>query len=103
MSTAYEVPLTAKSQIFQISMGGVVYTITLFWNQAAACWMINLDDGSNVPIIHGIPLVTGIDLLTQYAYLNLGGQLVVQTDYSPDVLPTLTNLGSESHLYFVVG
>lgn len=102
MSTPYEIPLTSKAQNFLIDLASTTYSIYLFWNVAVSCWMINLNDASGNPIIQGIPLVTGADLLAQYSYMNLGGALIVQTDFATDDIPTLSNLGAESHLYFVV-
>jgi hypothetical protein len=100
---AFEIPLSPQPKTFSIPLNGVTYSITLFWNQAVACWMINLANADNVMIIAGIPLVTGIDLLYQYAYLGIGGSLVAQTDSGTDDIPTLTNLGTTSHLFFVTG
>jgi hypothetical protein len=103
MSTAYEIPLTAVAQDFTIALGGVTYTLTVFWNRAATCWMLNIADALGAPLVMGIPLITGTDLLRQYAYLGISGSLVVQTDYAVDNIPTIDNLGTDSHLYFVVG
>jgi len=64
-------------------------------------WVLDIADVSSDPIVQGIPLVTGCDLLAQYAYLGIPGQLVVQTDGSPDTMPTYANLGTNSHLYYV--
>jgi hypothetical protein len=68
-------------------------------------WLLDIADTTETPILQGVPLVTGEDLLAQYRYLtNLPpGQLVVSTDGSPDALPTFTNLGVASHLYYGVG
>lgn len=98
---AYKVPLTAKAQVFNIDLAGTTYKITLFWNVTSATWVINLATTTDTPILSAVPLVTGIDLLGQYAYLGIGGKLVVQTDYSVDQVPTIDNLGIDSHLYFV--
>ncbi|EHK8616480.1 hypothetical protein KCD24_004121, partial [Salmonella enterica subsp. enterica serovar Mississippi] len=46
----------------------------------------------------GIPLVTGADLLAQYAYMGLGFKLVVMCDDSTQDYPTKTDLGGRSHL-----
>jgi len=101
--SAYEIPLKPKGQTFTIALAGVTYNITLFWNRAANCWMINIADAKSVMLVAGIPLVTGLDLLAQYKYLGINGSLVVQTDFNAAAIPTLTNLGSESHLFFVTG
>lgn len=49
------------------------------------------------PVISGIPLVTGADLLAQYACMELGFKLVVVCDdNTQDYLKT--DLGGRSHL-----
>nr|WKF61912.1 hypothetical protein HUO10_006444 [Paraburkholderia busanensis] len=99
--TAYEIPLSAKPQTFSISLGGVSYRMTLRWNIPAAAWMIDIADASSNPLVGSIPMVTGIDLLEQYAYLGFNGKLVAQTDHDPNAVPTFDNLGSTGHLYFL--
>ena len=52
-------------------------------------------------LVSGIPLVTGVNLLEQYAHLGFGGGLYVQTTSNPDEVPTFTNLGVDGLLYWV--
>lgn len=102
MRLVYEVPLTPAAQKFEISLGGVFYQVTLFWREAdAGGWFLDFATSTGVPLLGGIPLVTGANLLAQYAYLGFVGSLVVQTDHDPDAEPTYVNLGLTSHLYFV--
>jgi len=96
-----EIPLSPKPQTFAIALAGVTYNITLYWNPQNGSWMIDIADINDSPLIDGIPLITGADLLEQYAYIGIGGQLIVQTDNNPDAIPTLENLGINSHVYFV--
>ena len=98
--TVYEIPLSPTPQTFQISLAGTVYTLTLYWADPFG-WFLNIADASGNPILNGVPLVTGADLLAQYAYLGFGGSLIVQTSHDTDAVPTFTNLGINSHLYFV--
>jgi len=49
-----------------------------------------------------IPMVCGIDLLSQYGYLNIGAELWVLTDGDDTAPPTIDNLGAESNLFLVV-
>jgi hypothetical protein len=98
--TVYEVPLSPTPQTFGISLGGINYQMTIYW--VVGCgWVLNIADQSNAPIVNGIPLVTGADLLAQYAYLGFTGSLVVQTDHAADATPTFDNLGVTSHLFYV--
>lgn len=98
----YEIPLTPSPQVFKISLGGVTYTLTLSWNTApTGGWVLDIADVNDNPIVGGIPLVTGVDLLAQYGYLGFNGQLVAQSDFDVTVPPTYQNLGITSHLYFL--
>lgn len=100
--TTYEIPLNAASQTFQIQLAGVTYALTLIWREApGGGWILDIADGSGNRILSGVPLVTGADLLAQYAYLGIGGELWVQTDSDAAAVPTFGNLGTDSHLYFV--
>lgn len=101
MSTAFEIPLSPEAQKFNIQLAGVTYNITVAWCAPAACWLFDIADRAEVPILQGIPLVTGIDLLKQYEYLGFGGSLIVQTDHNPNAVPTLENLGLTGRVYFV--
>ena len=98
----YEVPLSAQPQVFNIQLAGVSYWLTLRWNVIAEVWVLDIADSNQVPILQGIPLVTGLDLLGQYRYMEFGGWLIVQTDFDPGAVPTFDNLGTAGRLYFVV-
>lgn len=99
--SSYEVPLSANPQLFSISLGGAQYQINLQWNRFSQAWIIDISDSNKNLLVGGIPLVTGCDLLEQYAYLEIGGSLFVQTDNNALEMPTFDNLGVNSHLYFV--
>lgn len=102
MATAQEIPLIAQNQTFNITLGGIAYSMAVNWRDApagAGGWFLDLSDGTN--IVNGIALVTGVDLMEQYGYIDFPGQLWVQSDFDPSAVPTFDNLGSESHLYFV--
>ncbi|MBZ9939130.1 hypothetical protein LB518_22730 [Mesorhizobium sp. BR1-1-16] len=103
MATTYEIPLSAEPQSFTIALGTTEYRLSLqYLDTEEGGWMLNIADTSGNVILSGIPLVTGHDLLEQYAYLGLGGALYVETDTDVDAVPTFDNLGSTGHLYFVV-
>lgn len=99
----YEIPLTpAQNQKISISLSNVVYNMLFKWLDCdQGGWAIDILDVNNNVVIGGIPLVTGIDLLGQYAYLGLGGALIVQSDGNPNAVPTFDNLGAQSHLYYL--
>lgn len=101
MANVYEIPTTSEPQTFAVSLSGVNYTLTLRWNTAAGLWFLDIATADGVAILSGVPLVTGADLLEQYAYLNLGGKMFCATDNNPDMPPAFATLGDSSHLYWI--
>ena len=102
MATAYLIPLQPQNQTFQVSLAGTLYTFTVRWNDMNQAWTLDLADANDNPIVSGIPVVTGEDLLAPFAYLNIGGKLIAQTTNDANAVPTRANLGSAGYLYFVV-
>lgn len=101
---AFEIPLSATNQQCTVTLGGKTYTLTVIWRDdpgGMGGWMLDIGDASNNPILQGIALTTGTDLLNQYPDLDFGGKLEVQTDHNPTAPPTFTNLGQQSHLYWI--
>lgn len=98
---AFEIPLINSPQTLTVQLGGKTYVLSLQWNIPNNSWTLNISTESNVPILSGIPLVTGADLLEQYGYLGLNGGLYAFTNGGPTLPPTFTNLGTLGHLYFV--
>jgi hypothetical protein len=104
MSQILEIPLVIGPQVFNITLNQVAYQLTVVWRDAPAMnggYVLDVADSLGNPIVQGIPLVTGADLLAQYGYLGIGGQLVVQTDYDLNAVPLYGNLGATAHLYWV--
>lgn len=98
---AFEIPLISLPQKFDVDLAGVTYGMRFYWCAPGESWMMDVADNDGVPLVQGIPLNTGADLLAPYAYLGFGGQLIVETDFNRYAPPTSSNLGSQSHLYFV--
>lgn len=101
--TAFEIPLSPSSQVFNITLAGLAYRLTVKWNNDpdVGGWYMDIQDSSSNLLIGGVPLITGANLIEQYDYLGIGGKLYVQTDHNTDAVPTYENLGINSHLYFV--
>jgi hypothetical protein len=98
---AFEIPLIASPQRFTVQLGANSYNMTVLYRDTdQGGWTLDIADTSDNPIVSGIPFVTGADLLAQYGYLNFGGQLIVQSDSDPLSVPSFTNLGQTSHLYW---
>ncbi|EHV49013.1 putative bacteriophage protein [Escherichia coli DEC5E] len=94
--TIQEIPLTADNQQFSIVLGGVTWRISIIWR--VLYWIMDLQNDRGEPVISGIPLVTGADLLAQYACMGLGFKLVVVCDDNTQDYPTKIDLGGRSHL-----
>jgi hypothetical protein len=63
-----EIPLTADNQQFSIILAGTTWRISITWRDLY--WIMDLQNDRGEPVISGIPLVTGADLLAQYAYMG---------------------------------
>jgi len=102
MSTPYTIPLTNQSQKLSVSLAGVTYQLQVVWNKFVG-WVMDVSSSTGVPIIQGVPLVTGANLLAQYGYLGLAGgsKMIVQSDSYPLQPPSYTSLGQTSQLYLV--
>lgn len=96
-----EIPTLPRSQRFAISLNEVLYNVRIVWNAPSRCWIMDILDQEHNPILSGVPLVTGANLLEQFNYLELGGQMLVQSDDNVDAVPTFANLGTIGHLYYV--
>jgi len=92
-----EMPLQPQNQTFSTTIASSLYKVTVIWR--AVCWYLDLSDSTGTLIAGSIPLVTGADLLAQYAYLNLGFSLFVVCDADEQDYPTENDLGIRSHLF----
>jgi uncharacterized protein DUF6983 len=102
MTTFFQIPIPAPPLVETVTLSGTVYTLTLqYRNTLEGGWILDIGDSNNNPIVTGIPLVTGSNLLAQYAYLGFIGGLFVQTTSDPDAVPTFDNLGTDGLLWYV--
>lgn len=103
MTQVLEIPLSAQPQKFDITLNGIEYGLTFKYHPYTG-WVMDIADETGSPILQGAPLVTGADLLDQFEYLGIGGNggMQVQSDFNPNDVPTFDNLGTTSHLYFVI-
>ena len=101
--TAYQIPLQATPQTLSVQFpNGNTYNLqTAFLFNQNPCWVMNIADANNNPLANGIPLVTGADLLEQFAYLGLGVSLYASTDGDQDIPPSWWDMGSTAHLWLV--
>jgi hypothetical protein len=106
MATNIEIPTQSGAPFTErITLQDVVYTLDFHWNTVAKVWNLDFyDDTGQTPILRGVALVTGCDLLEQFAYLPLGARLILTTmtigpGISPDTVPGFYNLGTDGRLY----
>ncbi len=99
---SFQVPLISGPQTFPIVLGSTTYQFTFIYRNAdQGGWILDIDDDAGNPLVHGIPLVTGTDLLSQYAYLGFSGSLYCQTLSDPDAVPTFENLGTDGCVFWI--
>lgn len=103
--TTLTLPFSGVPETFSTQLGSVGYRITALWRDNDAGmggWVIDLADADSNPILQGVPLITGADLLEQFGYLGLGFKLYVQTVQDPDATPTFENLGSDANVFAIL-
>ncbi len=100
--TPFEIPLSPTPQRFTIELNSVTYQLTFKWCVPAACWLMDIADQNQNPLASGLPVITGENILQQFAYLEIGGAIVAQTDSDSDAVPTFENLGETGRVYFVL-
>ena len=100
--TAYTVPTTPRTpKRITIFLSGTEYTLRFTWNSIASCWILDVSNASGEPLLSGVPIVTGADLLEQFQYVGIYGQMIAQTDNDPGAVPTFDNFGDTSHLFYL--
>lgn len=87
--TFYEIPLNNSNQKFKINLGGKAYKLQTIYR--IDTWFLDILEPDETPMICGIPLVMGDNLLTQYQHIIQGGLYVLNEN--PD----------EAHRYFELG
>ena len=95
--TSFIIPLSPTPQTFTIALGGADYRLTFtYQNCDMGGWVMDIATVDGLVMAGGIPLVTGADLLQQYAFMGMGGQLVVES--LDEAVPSFENLGSSVNL-----
>lgn len=95
-----EIPLSPDNQQFSITLNDITLQMSVMWRELF--WCLDIRDAGGAPLIMGLPLITGADLLAQYRHLRLGFSLYVSLDDPVNENPTKTDLGTNSHLYAVM-
>lgn len=98
----FEIPLNPYAEKFQIDINGQSYFMRTHWNDALACWTLDLGHSAEKLLICNMALVAGRNLLMQHEHLNLGFELWVQVDGKPEADVGIEGFGAESALLVVI-
>lgn len=94
-----EIPLLDKpEQQFNINIDGTTYNVNVKLNTRMNVWFLNLYV-SNQPIVLGVALLSGIDILEQYNLAIKNMFILNMNDQELD--PEIENLGTNSRLFIV--
>jgi hypothetical protein len=101
--TFAELPLTTVGpSLFGCSIKGRDFRFRFAYaNTEGGGWYVDIGDGESVPLICGQPLTTGLNLLGQFGYLELGFGLYVSVDGKGDEAPTYEDMGRGLHVKVV--
>src|SRR5258708_13324474 len=89
----HEIPLSPNPQTFRIQLAGVTYLVQVIWRDTSeGAWFLDLSTNDGAPIVQGISIVTGADLLAPSAYLGIDRSLDGPTDQESRDAPTHPNL-----------
>lgn len=99
--TTYEIPFSPQPQSFTIALNGGSYRLTTRWCAPMLAWTLDIADADNVPMVQGLPLVTGTDILKQLAYLGIKGSIRVQSSGEITKVPGLAELGISGLVFFI--
>lgn len=85
----YEIPLNNSNQKFKISLSGKNYKLRTIYR--VDTWFLDIFEADDTPLVCGIPLVMGDNILAQFQHIIRGGLYVLNEN--PD----------EAHRYFELG
>lgn len=100
--TPYELPFQARAETFNIDLGARTVRLTTRFCPPSESWLLDIDETDGTPLLRGLPLVTGVDMLGQHKHLGLGGELRVQSVPNLDIVPDYDALGTTGFVFFVV-
>lgn len=85
-----------------LTLDGIRFRLDTYTNKADGCWYMDLFDGDGAPLIQGIALVTGLDLLFPYRYLDVPPGILFVNDHEGERTdPGLSAfLDKEAALYY---
>ncbi|KPH79314.1 phage baseplate plug family protein [Bosea vaviloviae] len=102
MATTSEFPLRPEAQTMTVELGAVEYVVRFGWADTTdGGWFIDISAYDGAPLLRGLPLTAGENVLQQFDYLGIPGEIRVQTDGNDLVEPSYSNLGSNGKVLFI--
>ncbi|WP_269914789.1 phage baseplate plug family protein [Acinetobacter sp. HY1485] len=92
----FNIPLMATNQRFNVSLGTTTYKLQLIYRVNK--WFLDIFDTQNTPLICGLPVVMGDNLLIQHQHIISGSLLVMNTNENEQ--QNFTDLGTTITLYW---
>lgn len=96
LSTA---PNQSLSVALSINRQSVSLKLKVSFNQQAGFWVMDIADSHGRPLVSSIPLVSGVwpagNLLSPYAYLNIGSAFLINQNGVASDWADSSNLGSD--------
>lgn len=82
----HTIPLSGSAEQFTVALNGTSYLLrTTFCEGGDGSWILDIGDANGTPMLCGVPLLPGQNLLEQFDYLAIGGvgsQLILKSDGS---------------------
>lgn len=98
----FEFPLSPNAQQMTVPIGDRELTFRFAWSDSPdGGWFVDISTLDGAPLVRGLPLTAGENVLQQFGYLGIGGAIYVQTDADPFVEPTYDNLGLNGRVFLV--
>jgi len=92
----YEIPLNNGNQKFSTRLGGTQYKLQLIYR--VDTWFLDIFDNTENPLIAGLPLLMGDNLLIQHQHIISGSLYVLNTN--EDEIQQFTDLGTMIKLFW---
>jgi hypothetical protein len=90
-----------KAYEFQIELDGVVYTLSIRWNQRMGRWIMDIADADGVDLLNGIPLLTNIPLTDDYVKAGLPpGRFICEDTTGGSKIAGVDDLGNDVRLIY---
>lgn len=70
----YVIPLSGRPERFQVTLLGATYIFRLMYNDVSeGGWTLDIGNAAGEPILAGLPLLPGQNILAMYDHLEIGG------------------------------